>query len=74
MEDTRLLGLIDKLTTGDDAQMEQTSQELVAIFKKHLGKTKKGTPASNEQNQLIAYLTKRLLNGSTSDEPRVQDR
>lgn len=74
MEDSRLLSLIDKLNSMEDAQVEQTCQELITIFKKYLHKTKKINMATDEQNQLIAYLTKRLLNGSTSDEPKVQDR
>lgn len=74
MEDSRLLSLIDKLNSMEDAQVEQTCQELITIFKKYLQKTKKANMASDEQNQLITYLTKRLLNGSTSDETKVQDR
>lgn len=74
MEDSRLLSLLDNLITGDDSQFEQIIQELLGIFKKYLNKTKKLNLGSNEQNQLKTYLTKRLLEGSTSDETKVQDR
>lgn len=74
MEDPRLLSLLDKLNHDTDAQFEQTSQELIGIFKKYLSKGKKMAPASSEQTQLKNYLTKRLLEGSTSDETKVQDR
>lgn len=74
MEDSRLLSLIDKLSTAADPEFEQICQELVGLFKKYLSKSKKIQLASDEQNKLRTYLTKRLLNGSTSDETKVQDR
>jgi dimeric dUTPase (all-alpha-NTP-PPase superfamily) len=74
MEDSRLLSLIDKVSTTEDSDFHQTCQELLGLFKKYLNKTKKLGLGSNEQNQLRTYLAKRLLNGSTSDESHVQDR
>ena len=74
MEDSRLLSLIDKVSTTEENNFQQVCQELIGLFKKYLNKTKKLGLGSNEQNQLRTYLIKRLLNGSTSDEPQVQDR
>lgn len=74
MEDSSLLSLIDKFSTSEDTDFPQVYLELLGLLKKYLNKSKKINLATNEQDQLRSYLTKRLLNGSTSDEPRVQDR
>lgn len=68
------MSLLDKVSTTEESGFPQISQELLGLFKKYLNKTKKLGLGSNEQNQLREYLAKRLLNGSTSDEPHVQDR
>jgi hypothetical protein len=74
MEDSRLLSLIDKVSTTEESEFESNSQELLGLIKKYFNKTKKLGLGSNEQNQLRTYLAKRLLDGSTSDEAHVQDR
>jgi hypothetical protein len=74
MEDSRLLSLIDKVSTTETSNFHATCQELLGLIKKYFNKTKKLGMGSNEQNQLRTYLAKRLLNGSTSDEAHVQDR
>ncbi len=74
MEDSRLLTLLDKYASVADAQFPETCLELLGLIVKYLNKSQKINMDENELTQLRTYLVKRLLNGSTSDEPRLQDR
>jgi hypothetical protein len=74
MEDSRLLSLLDLYSTTTDEKFPEVCSELVTLAKKYLGAADKSSPSEPQQTQLKEYLAKRLLNGSTSDEARIQDR
>jgi|JFJP01.1.fsa_nt_gi hypothetical protein len=74
MEDSRLLSLLDQYTTAKDDKFPEVCSELVALAKKHLAAADETSPDEQQQAQLREYLAKRLLDGSTSDEARIQDR
>ena len=74
MEDTHLLTLFDKFISIDDTGFVAACLELVALMKKYLNKSKKIGLDEKEVSDLRHYLARRLLDGSTSDEPRLQDR
>jgi hypothetical protein len=74
MEDARLLSLLDQFATVENASFEATCLELLSLIKKYLSKSQKIGMDEKEVKELRNYLAKRLLDGSTSDEPKLQDR
>jgi hypothetical protein len=74
MEDSKVISLIDKFATAGDSEFASTCQELITLIKKYLNKSKKINLQESEKTELSAYLLKRLLNGSTSDNQVTQDR
>lgn len=74
MEDSRLLSLLDQFTTAADDKFPEVCADLVALAKKHLAASDNTASDVQQQTQLSEYLAKRLLDGSTSDEARIQDR
>lgn len=74
MEDSRLLSLLDLYTSAADDKFAEVCAELLALAKKHLAAADDTDSGLLQQAQLREYLAKRLLDGSTSDEARIQDR
>lgn len=69
MEDPKLLGLLEQFIKGADAAFAGVPQQLIDLIKQHL----KGD-SEQKNKELKSYIRDRLLDGTTSDESKVQDR
>lgn len=74
MEDSQVLSLLDQLNSPKEAPLAPVIAELVDRFRQHLSVEEASEGLSEDQMTFQAYIWKRLLNGSTSDESTVQDR